>query len=76
MDPEGVETVRDRGREEEFNRWFEHAQKRALAREYGAEVAEEPCIRASNERYAKGATFEQRLTAEDREMLAGVGIAL
>jgi len=35
-----------------------------------------PCIRISNERYAKDATFGDRLTLEDKQMLRELGITL
>ena len=33
-------------------------------------------LRLSNERYAKDATFEQRLSREDRRLLKDMGIAV
>jgi hypothetical protein len=35
-----------------------------------------PCLRVSNERYAKDATFEQRLSIEDKQFLHEMGIGL
>jgi hypothetical protein len=35
-----------------------------------------PCIRVSNERYAKDATFEERLSIEDKQMLRAMGVGL
>ena len=35
-----------------------------------------PGIRVSNDRYAKDATFEEMLTAEDRRMLKEMGIVV
>ena len=33
-------------------------------------------LRVSNERYAKDATFEERLSPEDKRLLKGMGIAV
>jgi hypothetical protein len=52
------------------------AAKKASERKGNGEGENSPCIRISNNRYAKDATFEEQLTAEDKVMLKEMGVAV
>jgi hypothetical protein len=67
--------MQDARSEEQFRKWMDFARKNAYQRNLD-EPREAPCVRISNGRYAKNATFEDRLTLEDRELLQKMGIAL
>lgn len=61
---------------EDFQRWLETSRQRKLERTGHSELSKIPFIRVSNDRYAKEATFEDRLTLADRQWLKEMGILL
>jgi hypothetical protein len=61
--------------EDEYQKWVDSSRRRASQRK-DREMQSIPCIRVSNDRYAKDAAFEDRLSMEDRQLLRDMGILL
>jgi hypothetical protein len=61
---------------DDYQKWVEACRKRANQPHFSDEIQNAPYVRVSNERYAKPATFEERLTLADRRMLREMGISL
>jgi hypothetical protein len=61
--------------EDEYQKWIDGSRRRASQRK-DRDIQNIPCIRVSNDRYAKDATLEDRLSLEDRQMLREMGILL
>ncbi len=68
------ELMKDSSGDSDFQKWMDFATQ--SARRIVGEVEGAPCLRISNQRYAKDATLEDRLTLEDRDMLKEMGIAV
>lgn len=68
--------MKDPRNDEEYRRWIETTRRKTLERDEWGEVPPCPCIRVSNGRYAQDATFEDRLTLEDKQLLSEMGIAV
>jgi hypothetical protein len=62
--------------DDSFQRWLETSRQMRLERICHPDLNKIPFIRVSNERYAKEATFEDRLTLEDHRLLKEMGILL
>lgn len=62
--------------EDEYQKWVDASRGRASLPEDHENISSIPCIRVSNDRYAKDAALEDRLSLEDREMLRDMGILL
>jgi hypothetical protein len=60
--------------DDSFQRWLNTSRRRRLERTDYPDLNKTPLIRVSNDRYAKEATFEDRLTLEDRQLLKDMGI--
>jgi hypothetical protein len=61
---------------DEYQKWVEACRKRANQPDFSNSFQNIPYIRVSNDRYAKAATFEERLTLADRQLLREMGISL
>ena len=61
--------MKDAGKQNDYQRWLDFARRTA-----GTQNSS--CLRISNQRYAKDATFEDRLTLEDKQLLKQMGITL
>ena len=66
--------MKDARKEDDYKKWMDFVMRSAGKKKPSGEDA--PCIRISNERYAKHATFEDRLTFDDRQFLKEIGIAI
>lgn len=62
--------------DDSFKRWLETSRQMRLERTGHLDSSKTPFIRVSNDRYARAATFEDRLTLEDRQLLKEMGILL
>jgi len=62
--------------DDSFQRWLESSRQMRLQRTSHADLNKTPFLRVSNDRYAREATFEDRLTLEDRQLLKEMGILL
>ena len=61
---------------DDFQRWLERARQMRPESTGPSDLNGIPFIRVSNDRYAREATFEDRLTFEDRQLLKDMGILL
>jgi hypothetical protein len=61
--------MKDAGKENEYQRWLDFARRRAGTQNSSF-------LRITNQRYAKEATLEERLTLEDKQLLEQMGISL
>ena len=61
--------MKDAGKENDYQRWLDFARRRAGTQNSAF-------LRISNQRYAKEATFEERLTLDDKQLLKQMGITL
>jgi hypothetical protein len=61
---------------DEYQKWVEACRKRANQPDFGNGIQNIPYVRVSNDCYAKAATFEERLTLADRQLLREMGISL
>lgn len=66
--------VNDARKEDDYKKWLDFARRRVGEKNDPCDLSTAPCLRISNERYAKDATFEDRLTHEDRLLLKELGI--
>jgi hypothetical protein len=62
--------------DDSFQRWLETSRQMRLRRTSHPDLNKTPFIRVSNDRFAREATFEDRLTLEDRQFLKEMGIRL
>ena len=60
----------------DFQKWLEDAKRKAIPKEDSTDMPDIPGFRISNNRYAKDASLEDRLTREDRQMLTDMGVLL
>jgi hypothetical protein len=65
--------VKESEKDDLYQRWVETLRQQAKQRDVCGDRA---CIRVSNGRYAKDATFEEQLSEEDRKLLREMGIAV
>jgi hypothetical protein len=65
--------VKDSEKDEAYQRWAETLRDQATKKDVCGDKA---CIRVNNGRYAKDATFEERLSEEDRTLLSEMGVAV
>lgn len=68
--------MKEARKEDDYQKWVNFAKRTASGSNIFADTSETPCVRISNDRYAKDATFEERLTLEDRLLLKDMGITL
>lgn len=61
---------------DDYQKWVEACRKRANQSDFNNDIQHIPYVRVSNDRYAKAATFEERLTLADRRLLREMGISL
>lgn len=61
--------------EDDYQQWVDASRPLNTGRK-DRDFSHITCIRVSNNRYAKDATLEDRLTIEDSQMLRDMGIAL
>lgn len=61
---------------DDYQKWVEACRKRANQPEFRDDIQNIPYVRVSNDRYARNATFEERLTLADRQLLREMGILL
>lgn len=57
----------------DYQKWVEAVRQSQIERERIDRKVR--CIRVSNDRYAKNATFDDRLTEDDRPLVKEMGIA-
>jgi len=63
--------------DDDYQKWVEASRRRRTSQHQGrCDMQNVTCIRVSNDRYAKDATFEDRLSLEDKQMLSDMGILL
>jgi hypothetical protein len=68
--------MRNERNEDDYQKWLEVARQWAARRKDRRASPNAPCIRISNDRYAKDATLEDRLSLEDMQLLKDMGIGL
>jgi hypothetical protein len=61
---------------DDFQRWLETSWRMKLEGTGHSDVNKIPFIPVRDDRYAREATFEDRLTLEDRQLLKDMGILL
>ena len=61
--------MKDARKENDYQRWLDFARRTA-------NTQNSSFLRISNQRYAKEATFEERLTLDDKQLLKQMGITL
>jgi hypothetical protein len=60
----------------DFQKWLDTVMRKSSNRLDHHAGHNVPCIHISDDRYAQHATFEDRLSLEDKQLLAGMGIGL
>jgi hypothetical protein len=61
---------------DDYQKWVEACRKRANQPEFSSDFQNIPHVRVSNDRYARAATFRERLTLAGRQLLREMGILL
>lgn len=68
--------MKDARKEDDYQKKWEATIKEISDRRERGGAANAACLRFSNNRYAKDATFEDRLTLDDEQLLKEMGIRL
>jgi len=63
-------------RKDDFNKWIDAAMQNTIEEVDCGNLQDLPSIRVNNDRYAKDVTLDERLSPDDKQMLADMGIAL